>query len=116
MSLLKYIVIGSSLIVLSTAAFAFQEQTTGSAPAPAAAAKVDAKPVDLASPGADDLKSTIGTEVRIPGLGMLGSLPKMDFGLELLYGATEGKQPDAPVAREDSPSDLTIRGTVKHKF
>ena len=80
MSLLKYIVIGSSLIVLSTAAFAFQEQTTGSAPAPAAAAKVDAKPVDLASPGADDLKSTIGTEVRIPGLGKLGSLPKMDFG------------------------------------
>ena len=52
----------------------------------------------------------------VTGLGMLGSLPKMDFGLELLYGATEGKQPDAPVAREDSPSDLTIRGTVKHKF
>ena len=114
MSLLKYIVIGSSLIALSTAAFAFQEQTTGSAPAPAA--KVDGKPVELVSPAADDIKSTIGTEVRIPGLGKLGSLPKMDFGLELLYGATEGKQSDAPVAREDSPSDLTIRGTVKHKF
>ena len=30
-----------------------------------------------------------GTEVRIPGFGKVGVLPKLDFGLELLYGATE---------------------------
>jgi hypothetical protein len=56
-----------------------------------------------------------GTEVRIPGLGKLGVLPKMDFGLELLYGASEqNKQPEpGPEAPAD---DLTIRGTVKHNF
>ncbi|MEQ1696996.1 MAG: hypothetical protein ABL901_14260 [Hyphomicrobiaceae bacterium] len=115
MSLLKYIVIGSSLVVLSTAAFAFQEQKSGSAPAPAQAPVEAAKSVDLASPSTPGLKPTVGTEVRIPGLGKLGSLPKMDFGLELLYGAAEAKQPDAQT-REEPRDDLTIRGSVKHRF
>lgn len=115
MSLLKYIVVGSSLVVLSTAAIAFQEQKAGAAPTPAAAAVEASKPVELTSPGAPELKPTVGTEVRIPGLGKLGSLPKMDFGLELLYGAAESKQPDAQT-RDEPRDDLTIRGSVKHKF
>jgi hypothetical protein len=54
--------------------------------------------------------------VRIPGLGKLGVLPKMDFGLELLYGANDGR-PAAP-APDDIPTDddLRIRGTMKHNF
>ncbi len=53
-----------------------------------------------------------GTEVRIPGFGKVGVLPKLDFGLELLYGATEAKgMPDKP-----EPSDVQIRGTIKHRF
>ena len=115
MSLLKYLAIGSSLLVLSTAAFAFQEQNTGSAPAPAQAPVETSKPVELSAPGTPELKPTVGTEVRIPGLGKLGSLPKMDFGLELLYGAAEAKQPDAQ-SRDEPRDDLTIRGSVKHKF
>ena len=59
-------------------------------------------------------KPETGTEIRIPGLGKLGTLPKMDFGLELLYGAAEGKANQDPVA--DDNQDLTIRGSVKHKF
>lgn len=115
MSLLKYLAIGSSLVVLSTAAFAFQEQKAGSATAPVAAPAGEAKPVELSTPGTPDLKPTVGTEVRIPGLGKLGSLPKMDFGLELLYGAAETKQPEAQ-PRDEPRDDLTIRGSVKHKF
>ena len=38
----------------------------------------------------------------------------MDFGLELLYGAAEGKGPETPAI--DDNSDLMIRGSVKHKF
>ena len=114
MQLLKYLAIGSSLLVLSSAAVAFQEQKSGSTPP--AAETSNAKSVELAAPGVNDLKPSVGTEVRIPGFGKLGSLPKMDFGLELLYGATEGKQADAPASREDNTGDLTIRGTVKHKF
>ena len=54
-----------------------------------------------------------GTEVRIPGLGKVGVLPKLDFGLELLYGATESRgRPD----EKSEPSDVQIRGTIKHRF
>jgi hypothetical protein len=111
MSLLKYISTGLALVALSTAALAFQEQTSGGAAAPSAASK----PVELVTPNTTALKPTIGTDVRIPGFGKLGSLPKMDFGLELLYGAAEAKRPDAP-SQDDARDDLTIRGSVKHKF
>ncbi len=59
-------------------------------------------------------KPVEGTEVRIPGLGKLGVLPKMDFGLELLYGANEAR-PAAPDPQDQS-DDLQIRGSVKHNF
>jgi hypothetical protein len=61
-------------------------------------------------------KTESGTEIRIPGLGKLGTLPKMDFGLELLYGAADGKAPEAQQPVESTPEDLTIRGSVKHRF
>lgn len=71
--------------------------------------------------GATVKKPEAGTEIRIPGLGKLGTLPKMDFGLELLYGAAETKQPQElappPGQTQDSePADITIRGSVKHRF
>jgi hypothetical protein len=113
MQLLKYLAIGSSLLVLSSAALAFQEQKSGSAPV--SAEPSNSKPVELSAPGADGLKPSVGTEVRIPGFGKLGSLPKMDFGLELLYGANEAKQIEPP-SHHDDAGDLTIRGSVKHKF
>jgi hypothetical protein len=40
-------------------------------------------------------------------------LPKLDFGLELLYGATDARgRPDD----KSEPSDVQIRGTIKHRF
>ena len=60
-------------------------------------------------------KPETGTEIRIPGLGKLGVLPKMDFGLELLYGAAEN-QPAQPVPSPNPDDDLTVRGSVKHRF
>jgi hypothetical protein len=54
-----------------------------------------------------------GTEVRIPGFGSVGVLPKLDFGLELLYGATDSR--NRPDDRSE-PSDVQIRGTIKHRF
>lgn len=98
-------------------AFAFQEEKQGSNPPPAeAAAPAEPVPSDKATLGTEAAaKAETGTEIRIPGLGKLGVLPKMDFGLELLYGAAENAptgQPDG-VAPED---DLTVRGSVKHRF
>lgn len=102
----------------SSAALAFQQQEGAAAPkagaaAPAASEEAAGQAVELA-PAEISGKGT-GTEVRIPGLGRLGVLPKMDFGLELLYGASEGKQSVEP-QREGGSEDVTIRGTLKHRF
>jgi hypothetical protein len=108
-------------LVMSVAAgthtLAFQEQKAGTAPAQSQ--KSADAPLEsglnlsdeLAAPNAEK-----GTEIRIPGLGKLGVLPKMDFGLELLYGAAEQKQSDGAVETAPTPDDLMIRGTVKHRF
>ena len=104
------------VVGLSLPAYAFQEQTTAPVTPEQKAVAPVAEPAapDAALAPATAPKAAEGTEVRIPGLGKLGVLPKMDFGLELLYGASEGKQPQAEP--EDQPEDLTIRGTVKHNF
>lgn len=102
--------LGVGLFVAASSAVAFQDEQPKQNSAPAA---------ELS--GGDPAKSGAGgTEVRIPGLGSLGVLPKMDFGLELLYGANDKSQPqveppESPTAAPQ-PDDLTIRGTMKHNF
>jgi hypothetical protein len=63
-----------------------------------------------------DSKDEGGTEIRIPGLGKLGTLPKMDFGLELLYGAEDPPLQQNSEPPENEQQDLMIRGTVRHSF
>lgn len=121
----RYLGLGLVLALVSTSALAFQEQN-GQSAAPSAAPQssvtessaTEASPTVVepgasVAPGAAAQAPAKGTEVRIPGLGRLGVLPKMDFGLELLYGASEPK----PVEDDQTPADdLTIRGTIKHPF
>ncbi len=111
----KYVVMGATLGLVSQAALAFQE--TGSKAAPQAAdpaVQIDVtKGVNLSIP-ADKAGRAAGPEIKIPGLGTIGALPKLDFGLELLYGATEPK--GTPAAEKNDGGDLQIRGTVKYKF
>ncbi len=67
-----------------------------------------------------DLKSSSqeGMNIWIPGLGVVGKMPKLDFGLEMLYGAS--KTPiDAPRTAQELDkfeSDFAIKGTIKRKF
>lgn len=61
-------------------------------------------------------KASGGTEVRIPGLGKLGVLPKLDFGLELLYGAAEPKRSEEPLDQQQPDEGVVVRGTLKHRF
>ena len=117
MKLAKAMLLGCVVVGMTTAAAAFQEQQ-GSAVAPAqqqpAPSSASQKPAaDFSTPDAG--KGAGGTEVRIPGLGKLGVLPKMDFGLELLYGAAEGKAPETRPDQADEDG-LRIQGTVKHRF
>lgn len=116
-----------AIIIAALPAYAFQEQHVGgaesAAPAQSGGLVPDAQkgdsnsaPADMQLSPAERPKSTEGTEVRIPGLGTLGVLPKMDFGLEMLYGADTGKPGDEPAATQSTDDGLEIRGTVKHKF
>ena len=65
-----------------------------------------------------------GTEVTIPGIGSVGTLPKLDFGLELLYGGKntpEGLQINPENFEQRSEEllgkpDMQIKGTLRHKF
>ena len=123
MARLKWLLAGVTAGCLSTAALAFQESAGG-----VATGQQSPTPTAPATPGAGlNLKDTGtsvdpaagGVEVRIPGLGKLGVLPKFDFGLELLYGANEQKdgqtqqQQGSPAA---VPDDVQIRGSLKHRF
>ncbi|HRY06805.1 MAG TPA: hypothetical protein P5114_06760 [Hyphomicrobiaceae bacterium] len=113
------VVASAALMAVSTAAGAFQEQQGSAAGAAGQVAPQTspAKPeMQFSTP--DGLKDEAkGPEVRIPGLGKLGVLPKMDFGLELLYGAaSESKAESTRPDTMSEDSDLRIRGTVKHRF
>jgi hypothetical protein len=56
-----------------------------------------------------------GTEITIPGIGAVGKLPKLDFGLELLYGPKN--PPDTiPLDQQRPEGDVQIKGTLSHKF
>lgn len=88
---------------------AFQEQG-GKAATPATPA---APGSNVTPPPASNMPRT-GTEIRIPGLGPVGTLPKFDFGLELLYGAGEQRTVETP--NKSEPSEVQIRGTIKYKF
>lgn len=57
-------------------------------------------------------KSEDRTSIRIPGLGVVGSVPKLNFGLELLYKDEE----EAGIVGKSEPDDMSIKGTMKHKF
>ena len=107
--------------VLSTAALAFQESKGGVAEGQQQQAAPGVAPVqpqlDLKDTGVSVAPVT-GVEVRIPGLGKLGVLPKFDFGLELLYGVNENKSIEVERQRQPmtSDDDMQIRGSLKHRF
>jgi hypothetical protein len=65
--------------------------------------------LSLPDPGAG---KAAGTEIRIPGVGTLGVLPKLDFGLELLYGTEPTPRPD----EKPDPGGVQLRATIKHRF
>jgi hypothetical protein len=67
--------------------------------------------LELTTPGS---AKSGGTELTIPGVGTIGNLPKLNFGLELLYGGNNGSSPDNPVTQQND--DVLIKGTIKHRF
>jgi hypothetical protein len=121
---MRYVVAAAVLGLMGHGALAFEETTVGAGRSGAKAAPVLELPKDLPKSTEDPAKglnitspefplTTPGTEVRIPGLGKVGVLPKLDFGLELLYGANEQKGTFEDKTNHD---DVQLRGTIKHRF
>jgi hypothetical protein len=109
MNSVRMIVLGAVLGIASQAAFAFQETNSGGQSAAATQAPA-AKALDLGIPGAS---RAAGPEIKLPGLGTIGALPKLDFGLELLYGAST---PQNGSRDDKSETGAQIRGTLKYRF
>lgn len=113
----KWMLVCGVFGALSSAALAFQESKGGVAEGQQQQAAPQAggsDPLDLRDTGVSVAPSA-GVEVRIPGLGKLGVLPKFDFGLELLYGANDQKLQE--MDRQTAPGDdVQIRGSLKHRF
>ena len=107
MTILRFIALGAALASVSSMAYAFQEQGAPAQPG------ATAPSMSMSAPNLP-IRGT-GTEIRIPGLGPIGTMPKFDFGLELLYGAGEPKGVREEMNKSE-PSDLQIRGTLKYRF
>ena len=114
MIVFRPLMIVAVLALASSASFAFQEQKAAAPAGTSPAVGVVDAPAAAVAEGA----ASKGTAVRIPGLGTLGVIPKMDFGLELLYGVADAsssvKRPEAK--NTDAGEDVLIRGSIKHKF
>jgi hypothetical protein len=111
---LRLILAVAFLATLAEPSQAFEERWIGGSQGqPAAgAANINLPGLNLKMPDLSPGKDA-GTEVRIPGVGSVGVLPKLDFGLELLYGTNEsGPRPD----EKSQPSDMQLRATIKHRF
>lgn len=109
-----------ALLLAAPSAFAFEETRGGggasqAAPPAAVAPAGKGSLLEFGGTGTSVAPST-GTDVRIPGLGKLGTLPKLDFGLELLYGVNEQSFDDRRLRPEQSDESLGVRGTVRHRF
>ena len=114
-----HIVAGAGLLwaVGPGVAFAFQEVPTSSTPSLGApqftgrALSFDAEPSDS---GKSTKKKSGGGEQE--GKGALGFLPKINFGLELLYGSPETDESASPSITDPATDDLQILGKIKRRF
>lgn len=114
---LRCLAAAAILAAFSPSVLAFQESTVGGAAGkPAVSAPGGAPSLDLALPDVSAGKGK-GTEIRIPGVGTLGVLPKLDLGLELLYGSdSAGRPPGVPSDKPDAADGMQLRATIKHRF
>ena len=122
---------GLALVLLAGSAHAFEQTTVSKVPgkAPAGSTALTApeqllkglgEKLDtggapaLVDPSASS--SEQGTDIWIPGLGVVGKMPKVNFGLELLYGDKNQPELSDESAFELLDDELTIKGTLKHRF
>jgi hypothetical protein len=116
----RVIIIWLAIASAAPAALAFEETKQGSPSQEqkSEARKAPANPalnLDGTGTSIETRPPASGTEVRIPGLGKLGVLPKFDFGLELLYGEQKSSS-GSERGQAGEGDDVQIRGSLRHRF
>jgi hypothetical protein len=92
---------GMMLLAFGPVSLAFEEQKLNTGKGNAAQGErrggqiVPGQELKLVTPDVAPPRASSGTKIRVPGLGVIGEIPKMDFGLELLYGASQPKHLDS---------------------
>jgi hypothetical protein len=103
----------TACVLASGSVHAFQQSASGQGTGPSVAIESGSKAAELSDQdGGSKSKSTI----VIPGLGSLGVLPKLDFGLELLYGENPDTATEPNIEIPSNEDGLRIKGTLKHRF
>lgn len=104
-------------ILIPVAAHAFEQQQTAPAmqPAPSVAPQTPAVELDK-MPAAPQPEKSKG--LKLPGIGNI-TIPKLDFGLDLMYGSQDNKRDTelqfAPI-EPTNEDDVRIMGKVKRRF
>ncbi len=93
-------------------AFAFQETEIVVTEQPLVSGSINKSKSEFNAPKSVVSDEDERTSIRIPGFGVVGTVPKLNFGLELLYRDEE----EAGIVGQSDPDDLSIKGTLKHKF
>jgi hypothetical protein len=109
------IVTGLTALLLAGPAFAF-EQTPDAPPQVAndAAPAAKAPAVELGEPAAAGEQSKTPSGMKVLGFGIL---PKLDFGLELLYGDKQAQQLQLEQGGlSDENDDFTVLGKINRHF
>ncbi|MEM8548347.1 MAG: hypothetical protein AAGF46_09325 [Pseudomonadota bacterium] len=104
------------VLTTSSSVLAFQEMGP-----PAVSSAPAYELVPQGAPPVAQIAPDDSTSVVIPGFGDVGALPKLDFGLELLY--SEDDLDPAPGTTSNfggnsdvDDSDITIKGRIRHQF
>jgi hypothetical protein len=106
---------GVTALLLAGPAFAF-EQTPAAPPQTSndAAPAAKAPAVELGAPAAAGEQSQTSSGAKVLGFGIL---PKLDFGLELLYGDKQQQQLQLEQGGlSDENDDLTVLGKINRHF
>jgi hypothetical protein len=101
----------AAIVAATASAMAFQELPEAPPPEVSYGAAESASPsLALQSSGS----AAQNSETKGVGLMNLSILPKLDIGLELLYGNNQQAQAQDPIA--DESGDVTVLGKVKRHF
>lgn len=111
---MKFLVVIMVLFMGMTSAHAFQETEVPVITSPAEERRPESQreKVEMNLPDETGaINPSKGTSIYVPGLGKLGTLPDINFGLELLYSGDGNES-----TNERSDEDITIKGRLKHNF